>query len=257
MQAKQIADEGWLMNLVVQSGDYVDAFNRFGQLNTAANELDYHDNPELLPPGDYISLTFDQELYPDQMFTSDVRGLDELVNVWNIQIAGSGLEHNAQLSWAEELPMADEMALRIVDLNSKTVVDGKQENQISLGLINKHFPHKLYAIVGPPDLVDDIAKELLAAIPDAFSLLPNYPNPFNPVTNIRFGLPEPRNIRLTVVNILGQEVVEITSGWNDLGYYEYRWNGLNRFGQNVSAGMYFAVLTDGKVVRVQKMLLLK
>jgi mannose-1-phosphate guanylyltransferase len=60
-----------------------------------------------------------------------------------------------------------------------------------------------------------------------------------------------------VVNILGQEVVEITSGWNDLGYYEYRWNGLNRFGQNVSAGMYFAVLTDGKVVRVQKMLLLK
>ena len=255
--AKQEEDYGWIVNLNVQSGDYADVFNRFGQLNTAVNELDYHDNPELLPPGDYISLTFEQELYPDQMFTSDVRGLDELINVWNIEIAGNGLDHNAQLSWVEELPMTDEMALRIVDLNSKTVVDGQQEDQLSLGLINKHFPRKLHAIVGPPDLVDDIAKELLAAIPEEFVLHNNYPNPFNPVTNIKFGLPEPKNVRLTIVNILGQEVTEITNGWHDIGYHKYRWNAQNQYGNNVAAGMYFAVLTDGKSVLVRKLLLLK
>ncbi|MFQ6677934.1 MAG: right-handed parallel beta-helix repeat-containing protein [Fidelibacterota bacterium] len=93
--------------------------------------------------------------------------------------------------------------------------------------------------------------------PTSFALHQNYPNPFNPVTNILFGLPEPRNIRLTVVNILGQEVVELTDGWHDLGFHTVQWNGLNQFGQNVSAGMYFAVLSDGKSVRVQKMLLLK
>ncbi|HBN45598.1 MAG TPA: peptidase S8, partial [Candidatus Marinimicrobia bacterium] len=96
-----------------------------------------------------------------------------------------------------------------------------------------------------------------ASIPDAFSLQPNYPNPFNPVTNIRYGLPEPKNIRLTVVNILGQEVTELSNGWQDLGFHSVQWDGLNQFGKNVSAGMYFAVLTDGKAIRVQKMLLLK
>ena len=99
--------------------------------------------------------------------------------------------------------------------------------------------------------------ERKAIIPIAYTLHQNYPNPFNPVTNIRFGLPEPRNIRLTVVNVLGQEVAEISSGWHDIGYHDFRWHGLNKFGQNVSAGMYFAVLSDGKAIRVQKMLLLK
>ena len=93
--------------------------------------------------------------------------------------------------------------------------------------------------------------------PSLFALHQNYPNPFNPITNIRFGLPEPRKIRLTVVNILGQEVVVLTNGWHELGFHTIQWNGLNQLGQNVSAGMYFVVLTDGKSMRVQKMLLLK
>ena len=66
-----------------------------------------------------------------------------------------------------------------------------------------------------------------------------------------------KNICLIVVNILGQEVVEISNGWHDLGFHTVRWNGLNQFGQNTSAGLYFAVLTDGKSIRVRKMLLLK
>jgi flagellar hook assembly protein FlgD len=60
-----------------------------------------------------------------------------------------------------------------------------------------------------------------------------------------------------VVNILGQEVTELSNGWQDLGFHSLQWDGLNQFGNNVSAGMYFAVLTDGKAIRVQKMLLLK
>ena len=94
-------------------------------------------------------------------------------------------------------------------------------------------------------------------IPEKFALLQNYPNPFNPTTTLRFGLSQPSNIEFKIINILGQEVVTIFSGWQDMGFYDYRWSGMNALGQQVSNGVYFAVLTNGRAVKVRKMLLVK
>jgi hypothetical protein len=258
LSARLKVEYDWSVQLTAASGDYSDKINHFGSIAEADLGLDMYDNPEIRSPGDYISLSFNIEGQPQSRFTTDYRNADtENVHVWEFEIASKGLSHNAALEWTIEREIGNQKIIKLIDLQTKSVIDIAQSSIFELGKLNEDYPRKLKAVAGHPDDVNEKVSEILAAIPDAFSLLPNYPNPFNPVTNIRFGLPEPRNIRLTVVNILGQEVVEITSGWNDLGYYEYRWNGLNRFGQNVSAGMYFAVLTDGKVVRVQKMLLLK
>jgi hypothetical protein len=99
--------------------------------------------------------------------------------------------------------------------------------------------------------------EILATIPEELSLDGNYPNPFNPVTTIRFGLPEPRKIRITVINLLGQEIIELLNGRKDIGRHEVIWQGVDRSGKAVATGMYFTVLSDGNKIIVQKMLLLK
>ena len=65
------------------------------------------------------------------------------------------------------------------------------------------------------------------------------------------------NVRVTVVNILGQEITELISGWRDMGRHEVVWQGLDRTGKPVASGMYFTVLSDGNKIIVQKMLLLK
>ena len=99
--------------------------------------------------------------------------------------------------------------------------------------------------------------EILTLIPEELSLEGNYPNPFNPVTTIRFGIPRPKNVRVTVVNILGQEITELVNGWRDIGRHEVVWQGLDQNGKPVATGMYFTVLSDGNKIIVQKMLLLK
>ena len=77
------------------------------------------------------------------------------------------------------------------------------------------------------------------------------------MTTIRFGPPEPREVRVSVVNILGQEITELVNSWKDMGRHEVVWQGLDRNGKPVATGMYFTVLSDGNKIIVKKMLLLK
>ena len=82
-------------------------------------------------------------------------------------------------------------------------------------------------------------------------------NPFNPLTTIRFGLPKPKRVSLSIVNILGQEVSVLINGWRDIGHHEVRWQGMDSKGIPAASGVYFAVLRDSRQVRITKMMLLK
>ena len=94
-------------------------------------------------------------------------------------------------------------------------------------------------------------------IPEHFVLHSNYPNPFNPVTTIRFGIPKAGLVSLKVMNMLGQEVITLVDGWKDVGYYEAKWQGRDRTGIPVSSGVYFSVFQDDHQIRVGKMILMK
>jgi hypothetical protein len=128
---------------------------------------------------------------------------------------------------------------------------------LELGLVDSRYARQIKIISGDPAAVSGKISEILALIPQELSLDGNYPNPFNPVTTIRFGLPQPRDVRITVVNLLGQEITELVNGWRDIGRHEVVWQGLDRNGKPVATGMYFTVLSDGNKIIVKKMLLLK
>ena len=59
------------------------------------------------------------------------------------------------------------------------------------------------------------------------------------------------------MNLLGQEIAEITSGWYDLGFHEVRWNGMTLSNEPAASGVYFSVLTNGEAVDVKKLILMK
>ena len=92
---------------------------------------------------------------------------------------------------------------------------------------------------------------------NSFSLSANYPNPFNPTTNISYSVPEYGDVSLVVYNALGREVNTLISSIYAPGNYTVVWNGMDDNGNEVSTGMYFYKLTSGDLTQTRKMLFVK
>ncbi len=96
-----------------------------------------------------------------------------------------------------------------------------------------------------------------AVLPETLLLEDNYPNPFNPSTTIKIGLPEAGEVKLTVYNILGQPVKTLYEGQIAAGTHSFQWDGTGNAGQAVSTGIYFYSLETANQRLVKKMLFSK
>lgn len=97
----------------------------------------------------------------------------------------------------------------------------------------------------------------VAMLPDEFGLADNYPNPFNPVTRIRFQLPKAAHVTMKVYNILGQEVRTLVNKDMSAGFHFIRWDGTNSLGKRVSSGVYIYRIQAGDFKMSKKMTLIK
>lgn len=88
--------------------------------------------------------------------------------------------------------------------------------------------------------------------PRKFELTQNFPNPFNPNTAIRFSLPETGNVKLTVYNMLGQEVAVLINGITEAGTYI-----INFDATGLNSGVYLYKIESGSFNEVRKMTLIK
>ena len=87
---------------------------------------------------------------------------------------------------------------------------------------------------------------------EAVILEGNFPNPFNPVTEISFNLTSACDVTLEIFNILGQRVTVLLDGYFEAGNHRVSWNGLS-----YASGVYFYRLKAGEFVETRKMVLLK
>jgi hypothetical protein len=94
-------------------------------------------------------------------------------------------------------------------------------------------------------------------VPNTFTLHPAYPNPFNPITSLRYDLPEQAQITLTVFDLMGRQITQLVNTTQDVGYKSVQWNATNSFGKPVSAGVYLYQIRAGEFVQTKKMVLLK
>ncbi len=89
-------------------------------------------------------------------------------------------------------------------------------------------------------------------VPGSFRLDQNYPNPFNATTTIRYGLPLESVVRLTVYNILGQEVATLVHEVKEAGYHDVKFDA-----SSLSSGVYLYRLQAGRFVQTRRLILLK
>ena len=95
------------------------------------------------------------------------------------------------------------------------------------------------------------------ATPEDFQLFHNFPNPFNPSTQIRYELQEAGDVTLKIYNVTGREIQTLVSDYQAPGAYRVTWSGEDKFGQLVSTGMYFAQLRASETSGIIKMTYLK
>jgi len=93
--------------------------------------------------------------------------------------------------------------------------------------------------------------------PKEFTLLPNYPNPFNPETVIEFGLPEAGTVEAVVYNVLGEKVRTLTSEHYEAGWHRLTWQGADDAGRPAGSGIYLLKIRTGDKVLTGKMSLLR
>jgi flagellar hook assembly protein FlgD len=85
----------------------------------------------------------------------------------------------------------------------------------------------------------------------------NVPNPFNPTTTIRYALSEPGRMRLEVVDLAGRRVAVLWDGPQAAGTHTARWDGRDRHGRPLAAGVYLTRLQAAGEVRTSKLVLAK
>ena len=113
---------------------------------------------------------------------------------------------------------------------------------------------------GPRELHVDVSDMLGIdgeTLPTEFALHNNYPNPFNPVTNILYDIAEVSDVTLEIYNVMGQRVRTLVNGSHEPGRYQITWNATNDFGQGLSSGMYIYRIQAGDFVSVKKLVLMK
>jgi len=94
-------------------------------------------------------------------------------------------------------------------------------------------------------------------VPTVFQVDQNFPNPFNPITTIRFALPQAAHTTVTIFDLAGRQVRQLVDEDLDAKIYEVQWNGRNDRSQRVAAGVYFYQVISGEHSFAGRMALVK
>jgi hypothetical protein len=94
-------------------------------------------------------------------------------------------------------------------------------------------------------------------LPITYNLHNAYPNPFNPVTTLRYDIPKYAFVNITIYDMMGRVVKTLVNGSQTAGYRTTQWDATNNIGQPVSAGLYLYTIQAGEFRQTKKMVLLK
>jgi hypothetical protein len=100
-----------------------------------------------------------------------------------------------------------------------------------------------------------VAKSTLTPSVTMFALYPNYPNPFNNQTTIRFDIGESANTIVDIFDVSGRRVRRLVEGELKPGSYNYNWNGQDEHHNDVSSGVYLVTLSSKNYFRAIKLVL--
>ena len=157
-----------------------------------------------------------------------------------------------------------------IDPNSGTIIAGQSANITitydASNLIEGEYSADITILSNDPAEPEVIIPVTLTVgyvntehgvLPVVTKLQDNYPNPFNPTTNIAYSVKEAGNVNLKVYNVKGQLVRTLVNDVKETGNYTSTWNGTDNSNKSVSSGVYFYKMKSGNYSSTKKMILMK
>jgi|GEM_PF-750938 len=118
-------------------------------------------------------------------------------------------------------------------------------------------PNRALVVIEDTPQMTGTADEPVAGMPESPILYPNYPNPFNSSTIVRFHLPKSTQVKITIYDVTGKPVRTLLSNDVAAGQHVLHWDGLDRFGHTVASGIYFCRMETNSHTSSQKLMLMK
>ncbi len=250
-----LTDADWRVHLEIQAGSAHD----WALIGVDSNATDNFDvgfdvpKPPTTPNPNHVNIGFN---HPDwnpvlgESYIVDIRSPleDPAVKEWEVQLSSTIADSLITVSWTidnipEDMVYSFEYGTESINL--------LEQGSLELPYSSEVISFILKAEKSP------VSAEYEKVIPTEYSLHQNFPNPFNPTTTIRYGLPEASQVTLYIYDIKGRKVRSIIGEHQTAGSYEYLWNGFDDSGQPVSTGLYLTRLQAGSYSKTIKMLYLK
>ena len=142
---------------------------------------------------------------------------------------------------------------------SDSYMDEYQGFSISNNQFCSPFPYCLEGFIGSQDTINcvQMKNQNVETAPIKYSLSQNHPNPFNPITSLRYDLPNDGLVSITIYDMMGRVVKTLVNGSQTAGFKTIQWNATNDRNEPVSAGLYLYTIQAGEFRQTKKMVLLK
>ncbi|OGG43597.1 MAG: hypothetical protein A3F84_24055 [Candidatus Handelsmanbacteria bacterium RIFCSPLOWO2_12_FULL_64_10] len=190
--------------------------------------------------GGALTLTYDATIYE----VTEVKGPEGVLMATNADRPGEMRIHLARAEARE--PAVLRVVLEIDESTNRRIDESRSSFIVRV----------TGQVFGPEGGVIGTVEEVWGR-PLTHSLSVAYPNPFNPVTTLRYDLAEEGEVRLMIYNLSGQVVRQLVAGRQAAGRYSVVWDGRDEGGRSASSGVYLARLEAGAFQQTRKMLLLK
>ena len=251
--SRHIENDGWQLNVNVESGSYLDQKNIFGVSSRSTNDFDNFDCPELPVHQNYISLYSKNN---EKKLSKDIRQSDTYFHIWDIILESNLNEQKAVLNFRLN-GQVESGEIWFMDLQNGDNFNVNEKLFHELELYQNKFSNRYKVVYGSKHEVENFLDEIKSMIPDDFSLGNNFPNPFNPKTKIPFSLPEPSFVSIMIYDLKGQHIRTLLYENKMTGYHTVLWDGKDKKGLQVSSGMYYYGIKTPNFNKFKKLVLLK
>jgi len=239
----------------------IDTFSSLGNL-TGTGELSVSNNLEYLPgeileipiilnsSDNFLSFEFEVSYDAEQLIYNDIEWSQLSTSFMLEQKFESG---SIRLVGSSTTPVDVLGILAIIKMQVSQSVD---EDYIDL-VIEKMRVNELEPVF---DVLVSVAQEVLSndivSVPSQYELYQNFPNPFNPTTEIRYALAELSDVVVSVYDLKGRLMKTLISQKQPAGLNKILWDGTDNVGKKVSAGMYLYTIEAGTFRKTKKMIML-
>jgi len=253
------AEAGWRIRLSAHCSEAADTHNFAGVSPASEDGWDDHDLVEAPPIGDYVSLYFPHVEWRKvfERYREDMRSTGNPNQRWRFIVESNIPNAMVTLRFEGLKDIEANLAIFLVDEALKYKQNLREDAVYQYQPRRNEFTKTFTLVVGKEEFVAGQTAGVQGA-PENFVLEQNFPNPFNPETAIRFGLPQQSFVTIKIYDLAGREIATLLDRVElPAGRHQRVWDGRDAQGRVVVSGIYFYRLVAGSFITTKKLTLMQ